>query len=133
MKEGLEVRVPMLDEELFSFGLSLPHKLKVKARECKLVLREVAARQLPLSVARKPKHGFGVPVDRWVNAEFRSRVGETLLGPSSRLPDFFRRDGYEPLVKAFGNSSCGDGLSREATVQRIVFLLSVHLAAGGAV
>ena len=29
MRESLEVRVPMLDEELFAFGLSLPHRLKV--------------------------------------------------------------------------------------------------------
>jgi asparagine synthase (glutamine-hydrolysing) len=27
MKESLEVRVPMLDDELFTFGLSLPHHL----------------------------------------------------------------------------------------------------------
>jgi len=133
MREGLEVRVPMLDEELFSFGLSLPHKLKVKARECKLVLREVAARQLPSSVSRKPKHGFGVPLDRWVNTEFRSRVRETLLSPSSPLPEFFQRDGYEPLVESFCNSSSTGSLSREAIVQRVVFLLSVHVAAGGVV
>ena len=37
MKESLEVRVPMLDEELFAFGLSLPHSLKVKGRTCKRV------------------------------------------------------------------------------------------------
>lgn len=133
MREGLEVRVPMLDEDLFAFGLSLPHKLKVKARECKLVLREVAARQLPLSVAKKAKHGFGVPLDRWVNTEFRSRVRETLLSPSSPLPEFFHQDGYEPLVEAFCNSSSTGGLSREAIAQRIVFLLSVHVAAGGPV
>lgn len=131
MRESLEVRVPMLDEDLFSFGLSLPHKLKVKARECKLVLREVAARQLPLAVAKKPKHGFAVPVDRWVNAEFRSRVRETLLGSSSRLPEFFRRNAYEPLVQTFCSSSPSPGVSREAIFRRIMFFLSVHLTDGG--
>lgn len=84
LKESLEVRVPMLDEDLFSFAVTLPHKLKVKGRECKQVLREVAARQLPLMVAKKAKHGFAVPVDRWVNAEFRSRVScQIFLGRSS--------------------------------------------------
>ena len=32
MKESLEVRVPMLDEDLMAFGLSLPHQLKVNGR-----------------------------------------------------------------------------------------------------
>ena len=46
MKESLEVRVPMLDEELFAFGLSLPHRLKVDGRTCKRVLRAIAQRQV---------------------------------------------------------------------------------------
>ncbi len=132
MKESLEVRVPMLDEELFSFGLTLPHKLKVKGRECKQVLREVAARQLPLMIAKKPKHGFAVPVDRWVNEGFKLRVRETLLGPSSRLPEFFHCDGYTPVVQAFCNGAAS-GMSREALLRRIVFFLSIHLADGGTV
>jgi asparagine synthase (glutamine-hydrolysing) len=132
MKESLEVRVPMLDEEVFSFGLTLPHKLKVKGRVCKQVLREVAARQLPLMIAKKPKHGFAVPVDRWVNEEFKLRVRETLLGPSSRLPEFFQWDGYAPVVQAFC-SGTASGMSREAILRRILFFLSIHLADGGPV
>ncbi len=135
MKESLEVRVPLLDEDLFSFGLSLPHKLKVKGRECKQVLREVAARQLPLMVANKPKHGFAVPVDRWVNAEFRSRVREALIGPSSRLPEVFRRRGYEPIVEAFSSGRSDGRFSRDAIFRRTIFFLSVqlHLADDGMV
>jgi asparagine synthase (glutamine-hydrolysing) len=41
MKESLEVRVPMLDEDLFAFGLALPHYLKVNQWTCKRVLRAV--------------------------------------------------------------------------------------------
>jgi asparagine synthase (glutamine-hydrolysing) len=127
MKESLEVRVPMLDEDLFSFALTLPHDLKVKGHMCKQVLREVAARELPLTVARKPKHGFGVPVDRWVNNEFKHRVRETLLGPSSRLPEFFRPDVYGPLIEAFCNAGPYQACSREALFQRVVMLLSLDI------
>lgn len=127
MKESLEVRVPLLDEDLFSFGLTLPHKLKVRGRECKQVLRQVAARQLPLMIAKKPKHGFAVPVDRWVNAEFRSRVRETLIGASSRLPEFFRPERYKPIVEAFCSDRSDGRFSRSAIFRRTIFLLSVHL------
>jgi asparagine synthase (glutamine-hydrolysing) len=132
MKEGLEVRVPMLDEDLFSFALTLPHNLKVKGRECKRVLRGVAARQLPLVVAQKPKRGFAIPVDRWVNTEFKHRVRETLLDPSNRLPEFFRPEVYGPPVEAFCDGRPYKALTREALFRRTIFLLSIHLTCGGA-
>ena len=89
MKEGLEVRVPMLDEDLMAFGLSLPHSLKVSHGTAKRVLRGVAERQLPSKVANKPKWGFGVPVDRWVDLDFKVALRDRLLGISSRLPEIF--------------------------------------------
>lgn len=128
MRESLEVRVPMLDEDLFAFGLSLPHHLKVRGRRCKMVLRGVAERRLPRKVADKPKRGFGIPVDRWVNGDFKARLRDLLLGSSSRLAEFFRPESYEPLVKAFCDGHCGRDISRQGLYQRAVMLLSVQLA-----
>ena len=47
MRHGLEVRVPMLDEDLLAFGLSLPHTLRANRSTGKIVLRGVAERRLP--------------------------------------------------------------------------------------
>src|SRR2546429_281710 len=63
MRASIEIRVPMLDEELVAQGLSLPHALKTDGRTGKLVLRELAARWLPRPVVAHPKHGFTVPLD----------------------------------------------------------------------
>jgi asparagine synthase (glutamine-hydrolysing) len=127
MRESLEVRVPMLDEELFAFGLSLPHSLKVKGQTCKRVLRAVAQRWLPPTVASKPKQGFGIPVDGWVNADFKMRMRDVLLGPSSRLPELFRPEAYRPMLEAFcAGRPCPD-ISRQGLYQRAIMLLSVHL------
>jgi asparagine synthase (glutamine-hydrolysing) len=131
MKESLEVRVPMLDEELVAFGLSLPYRLKVKGRTCKRVLRAVAQRKLPSIVANKPKCGFGLPMDRWVNADFKAKLKDALLGPSSHLPVVFRREAYQPIVEAFCDGRLCSGLSREGLYQRAIMLLSVHLALTG--
>ena len=128
MKESLEVRVPMLDEELFAFGLSLPHRLKVNGRTCKRVLRAIAQRNLPPKVANKPKMGFGIPVDAWVNADFKARLRDVLLGPSSKLPEFFRSEAYRPVVEAFCDGHPCRGVSREGLYQRAIMLLSVQLA-----
>jgi asparagine synthase (glutamine-hydrolysing) len=128
MKESLEIRVPMLDEELFGFGLSLPHRLKVKGRTCKLVLREIAERRLPLRVAHKPKMGFSIPVDTWVDANFKARLREELLGSTSRLSDVFQPRFYKPLVEAFCNGTQHHTVSRQGLYQRIIMLLSLQLA-----
>jgi len=127
MRESLEVRVPMLDEELFAFGLSLPHDLKVKGQTGKRVLRAVAQNWLPPAVANKPKRGFEIPVDNWVQTDFKMRLKDALLGPSSRLPEFFRPEAYRPMVQAFCEGRPCPGISRQGLYQRAIMLLSVHL------
>ena len=128
MKESLEVRVPMLDEDLMAFGLSLPHQLKVNGRTCKKVLRAVAERRLPSAVANKPKWGFGIPVDTWVDANFKVHLRETLLGKVSSLPEFFRPEVYRPMVEAFCDGLPYPSVSRQGLYQRVIMLLSVQLA-----
>jgi asparagine synthase (glutamine-hydrolysing) len=128
MKEGLEVRVPMLDEDLFSYALTLPHDLKVKGRTCKRVLRNIAQRWLPPEVASKPKMGFGIPVDRWVDLNFKERLRDALLGSRSRLPDYFATEAYRPMVEAFCDDRPCPGISREGFYQRVIMLLSLQLA-----
>jgi asparagine synthase (glutamine-hydrolysing) len=128
MKESFEVRVPMLDEDLFAFGLSLPHYLKVNGQTCKRVLRTIAARRLPPMVADKPKLGFGIPLDTWVNSDFKVRLRDAVLGPSSRLAEFFRPEGYRSMIEAFCAGCPYPGISRQGLYQRAIMLLSVHLA-----
>ena len=128
MKESLEVRVPMLDEDLFAFGLSLPHSLKVKGRTCKRVLREMAKRKLPEAVANKRKRGFAIPVDMWIEGEFRRVLREALLGPASKLAEFFRPEIYRPIIEAFCDGVPYPGISRQGLYQRAIMFLSLQLA-----
>jgi asparagine synthase (glutamine-hydrolysing) len=127
MKESLEVRVPMLDEALFDFGISLPYELNVDGRVCKRVLREVARLKLPRQVAQKPKQGFGIPLDSWVDADFKARLRETVLGPHSRLPDFFRPEFYRPRIEAFCEGRPYPGASRDLMYQLAIMLLAIQL------
>jgi len=128
MKESLEVRVPMLDEDLFAFALSLPHHLKVSGRTCKTVLRNIAQHRLPAEVANKPKMGFCIPVDKWVDADFKDRLKDALLGTSSSLANFFTPAVYRPMVEAFCDGRNYPGVSRDNLYQRVIMLLSVHLS-----
>jgi asparagine synthase (glutamine-hydrolysing) len=131
MKESLEVRVPMLDEDLFAFGLSLRHCLKVNGRTCKRVLRAIAEDKLPLTVARKPKQGFGIPVDSWVDADFKDRLRAALLGSTETLSEFFRPKFYRPLIGAFCDNRPCPSMSRDQLYQFVIMLLSVQLTLDG--
>jgi asparagine synthase (glutamine-hydrolysing) len=128
MRESLEVRVPMLDEDLFAFCLSLPHCLKVDGRTCKRVLRAIAKHKLPAAVANKPKIGFGLPLDSWVDADFKCCLRDALLGPSSKLPEFFQPETYRPMIEAFCEGRRYASVSRAELYQRAIMLLSVQLA-----
>ena len=127
MRHSLEVRVPMLDEDLVSFGLSLPPALRASRGTEKIVLRGVAERRLPRSVVRRPKHGFAVPFDTWVDGDFKNNVRNALLS-SEDLPEYLNRRIYEPWVRDFCTDSARSGLRRQGLYQRVVMLLGLDLA-----
>ena len=128
MRHSLEVRVPMLDEDLIAFVLTLPHALRVEGRKGKRVLRALADRHLPASIAARPKQGFSVPVDQWVDRSFRLTLRETLLDSGSPVGDYFLRGVYGPWVEAFCGGRTVPGLSREGLYQRVMMLLALDLA-----
>ena len=81
MAVGLEVRVPMLDPELFKFAWSLHPDDRVRDGHGKWPLRQLAYRLLPAEVIERPKHGFGVPIGTWLRGPLRTWA-ETLLEPT---------------------------------------------------
>ncbi len=125
MRESLEVRVPLLDEDLADFALSLPHRLRVERRAGKRVLREVARRHVPESIASRPKHGFAVPLERWVDDGFRSSVREALVDAESPLRDHLVREVYEPWVVAFSEGRQLPGVTQKGLSDRVLMLVAL--------
>lgn len=66
MMHSLEVRVPMLDHELINFTVSLPSTFKIKQQQRKIILKKAFAHLLPQKIVCKPKHGFEVPMQSWL-------------------------------------------------------------------
>jgi asparagine synthase (glutamine-hydrolysing) len=66
MANGVEVRVPFLDNDLASFAMSLPAKMKVKGGVKKYLLKKALHDILPHEVLYGPKKGFGVPYSNWL-------------------------------------------------------------------
>lgn len=75
MAWGLEERVPLLAPKLVEFGMTYAHGA---AGRDKFLLREVAQRLLPVSVARRPKRGYGVPIVAWAKGPFSTHIDAAL-------------------------------------------------------
>ena len=59
-------------------GLGLPDRAKVRGVETKRALRTLVEKRLPPEIARRPKQGFEVPIDRWLGEELRPLAQELL-------------------------------------------------------
>jgi asparagine synthase (glutamine-hydrolysing) len=67
MRCSLEVRVPFLDHELVEVGAGLPEEFSA-GHGGKAVLRALHARAFGKELAARRKHGFMVPVERWLRS-----------------------------------------------------------------
>ena len=130
MRAGIEVRVPMLDEELVGLALSLPHRLKTDGRIGKLVLRDVARHWLPPEVASHPKHGFSIPLDVMVRADFHDALGDLLGAADARAGAFLERQIVSDWLRQFRAAMHGAGggaVSREGLYLRVLMLVALEL------
>jgi len=79
MAHSLEVRSPLLDQEVVEFAASLPVEFKLRGRTLKYLLKRAMDGVLPPSVLARGKMGFGVPIDRWFRHDLRELAYDTLL------------------------------------------------------
>jgi asparagine synthase (glutamine-hydrolysing) len=85
MANGLEVRSPYLDTALAEFALRLPRRTKVSGLSLKRVLKAAVRDLLPTEILRRPKRGFGLPLDRWFRTDLGPYVDSMLGAEGARL------------------------------------------------
>jgi asparagine synthase (glutamine-hydrolysing) len=127
MAQGLELRVPMLDERLFAYALTLPTALKATPAHFKVVPRALAARLLPERVACKPKWGFSIPPYGWLADGVRHEIAAAVSDPGSRLTEYFTPKVYRAWAAAFRSARTPPGLHELDLFDRILMLLSLDL------
>ena len=97
MATSLEVRVPLLDHKLIEFVTKVPASLKLAGTETKHLLKRVAKDLIPAEILNRPKQGFGVPLEEWINRQLRDQIRETLREPRTRQRGFVNSD-YVDLI-----------------------------------
>ncbi len=103
MAVGLEVRCPLLDNDIVGWGLSLTPSLKLKHGTGKRVLRAAAAPMLPESVLSRAKQGFAVSLAGQIRREM-AEVRNVLQGPIMMESGLFNQ---AALARMVDEHACG--------------------------
>jgi len=90
MAQGIEARVPLLDEGVAALAVTLPATLKVRGAQKKIVLRDAMRGRLPAEILDAPKTGFGVPYEEWLRTSLYGFARAAILAE-----DFIGRFGLD--------------------------------------
>lgn len=103
MAFGLELRSPLLDQEVVSFFSSIPLSLKVKGGESKSLLKKVARRWVPDEVLNRPKKGFVIPP--WMSGCLSGELMNSIEDQKSALSNYLN---IEYVIKLINNKNIKD-------------------------
>ncbi len=103
MNSSVETRYPFLDEEVFDFLARLPPRWKLRGLRDKVLLRRVAERWLPRSIACRRKAMFRAPFDSFHSEHAPPFVGQLLSPESLRRSGYFQPEAVAHWRNAFRN------------------------------
>jgi len=99
MAHSLEARVPLLDHKLAEFAASLPSRLKLAGKKRKVLLRNVAAKLLPRQIIDRPKQGFPIPIEKWLQQEAKPLMLDLLNHESIQKRGLFNYGFVSRLIE----------------------------------
>ena len=99
MMASVEARVPFLDHKIVEFAYSLPNQYKIRGKHFsmkesneKYILREIAAKYLPLESSQRKKMGMMLPTDKLLVNNL-NRIKELMMSqPDHLLYSFISQD-----------------------------------------
>ncbi|MDB5103937.1 MAG: asparagine synthetase [Fibrobacteres bacterium] len=117
MANSLELRSPLLDQDLVSYAGTLPSRMKIRDGECKYMLSRLASERAAPGILGQPKTGFSFPLDRYFRDAWRTEFERRAFGAGSPLSDFLDPERVRDMWDGFLKGS-------NAHLQ---FLWSVHV------
>ena len=98
---GMKVSYPYLDRDLAEMTGKIPARLKLKGLKKRYIFKRAFENMLPQQILNKKKHGFGLPVARWLRTHpgFREVARSLLLDASVLQRGYFRPNTLEELLR----------------------------------
>jgi asparagine synthase (glutamine-hydrolysing) len=101
MHSSVETRYPFLDEGVFDFLAKIHPRWKLRGFKDKYILRRLAERWLPKSIARRPKVMFRAPFDSFHSPQAPPYVDQLLSEESLRKTGYFDAQAVAHWGQAF--------------------------------
>jgi asparagine synthase (glutamine-hydrolysing) len=98
MAHGLECRQPFLDHRVVELATQMPEEVRFRGGRGKRILCEAFGDLLPEVIQRRPKMGFGVPLDHWFKNELKDFARDILLDSRTTARGYFRADAVRRLL-----------------------------------
>jgi asparagine synthase (glutamine-hydrolysing) len=74
MSVSLEAREPYLDHRLIEWVASLPDHYKYNNGVKKYLLKEITHQYIPKKLMDRPKMGFAIPIENWMQHEWKEKL-----------------------------------------------------------
>lgn len=100
MAHSLEVRSPLLDQEVVAFMARQPRAVKYTEWNSKILLRSLAQRYLPQAILNRPKQGFAIPLGAWIRGPLRPWVYEILCSQRAEERGLFSAQRIREMIDA---------------------------------
>ena len=101
MQHSLEVRVPFLDHRVVELAFQIPGDLKIHGMTTKYILKETFKDILPVSLRRRPKAGFEVPISQWLKTDLKFLITDYLSPKRIMDQGIFNFPVIDRLIKDF--------------------------------
>jgi asparagine synthase (glutamine-hydrolysing) len=89
MANSLEVRVPLLNNDMLEFASRLPIEYKLRGFTTKYLLRKAGTGLLPPAILHRGKKGFNMPVAKWLTGPLRPLAEEMFAEDRLRSQGLF--------------------------------------------
>jgi asparagine synthase (glutamine-hydrolysing) len=106
MAHSLELRVPLVDKDVFALAGQLPPEAKLSSRTGKRILRQAFHDLLPPWIADDTqKKTFTLPLMKWMREPaWRQRIQDTLNAPDARLRNHLHWPAAQSLLDRYFDS-----------------------------
>ncbi|MDL5048277.1 asparagine synthase (glutamine-hydrolyzing) [Oscillatoria amoena NRMC-F 0135] len=127
MYNSLEFRVPMLDEDLVRFSLTIPYQQKSDAKSQKKILRYLHSLVFPPDTSQHKKKGFTIPLDTWLGNENLEKIALYLKRSDGIVLKYVEEWYINDLFDCLLGGKNREYISRPSAYQRILIFYSLQL------
>lgn len=89
MAHSLEIRTAFLDTQVMEFVARIPERFKIRDCDVKVALKTAARPYLPASAIDRPKEGFVLPVNQWLQGWLFDYAKQALAPSELKRHDLF--------------------------------------------